>query len=89
MNNCRLQFISNGNGWGGIKDLEAYTGLKERRIRETFKEGLPFSRIEKKGKILVRFTDVDEFLLKHRVQHDENIFKHEVNNIVNKIMEKV
>jgi len=49
----------------------------------------PFSRIENKGKILVRFIDVDEFLLKHRVQHDETLFKQEVNNIVNKIMEEV
>jgi len=89
MNNSRLQFISSGNGWRGFKDLEIYTGLKERRIREMFKEGLPFSRIENKGKILVRFIDVDEFLLKHRVQHDENIFKQEVNNIVNKIMVEI
>ena len=85
MDNLRLQLVSKGIGWGTIKDIVAYTGYKERKIRELFKEGLPYSQIGDNAKILVRFSDVDEFLLKHRYEHDTS----QALGIVNKLLEEV
>lgn len=85
MDKYRLTLISNGIGWGTIKDIVAYTGYKERKIRELFKEGLPYSQIGENAKILVRFSDVDKFLLEHRYKHDTV----QTFGIVNKLLEEV
>jgi len=85
MGNLRKQFISKGIGWGSIKDIVAYTGYKERKIRDLIKEGLPYSQIGENAKILVRFSDVDEFLLQYRYEHDSA----QTLGIVNKLLEEV
>lgn len=50
-------------GWGSLKAAAFYAGVNDpRTISNWIKDGLRCSRVSKKT-ILVRFTDIDEYLM--------------------------
>ena len=57
------------DGWGKIKPAATYAGISERTLRDFLKQGLKHSRLPT-GRILIRFSDIDEYLEKFCV--DEN-----------------
>jgi len=56
--------------WGGIKDSAEYSGRGVRVIRTWLKKGLRHSRIQG-GAILIKFSDIDEFLKKFEVNENK------------------
>ena len=55
--------------WGKVKEAARYSGLGERTFRKLLNEGLPFSRLPS-GTILIRFSQIDEFLNRFEVAED-------------------
>ena len=66
-------------GWGRIKSIAEYIDGKPRKVSELIKQGLPFAKIPG-GSILIKFSDVDEFLKKHEVKENK------VDKIVDDVM---
>ena len=56
--------------WGGVRDACNYCGRSERTFRNWLQEGLIHSRLPT-GRILVKFSDIDEFLKKYEVTENE------------------
>ena len=50
-----------------VRDIEEYTGLSDRTVRELVKK-MDFVRSSKKGKILVRRSEVDRYFEQQRKQ---------------------
>lgn len=57
------------DGWTKIKRAAQYAGIGDRTMREWLKAGLRHSRLPT-GTILVRFSDIDEFLESFAVNED-------------------
>lgn len=58
------------HGWTKIKGGAVYTGVGVRSFRKLLKQGLRFSRL-KTGTILVRYSDIDDFLKQFEVTENE------------------
>jgi len=58
------------NGWAKVKDGYQYAGVKEKCFRSWLKEGLKHSRLPS-GRILVKFSAIDEFLNKFEISESE------------------
>lgn len=57
-------------GWGKIKACARYAGLSERSFRKFLAQGLKFSRLTT-GTILIRYSDIDDFLYQFQVVENE------------------
>lgn len=60
-------------GWGKVKAAAKYAGISERTFRDWLKQGLKHSRLTS-GAILVRFSDIDDWLEGFKV-NDDNVSK--------------
>ena len=58
------------DGWGKVKDGFEYAGVAEKTFRGWLKEGLKHSRLPS-GRILVRYSDIDEYLKRFAVTESE------------------
>lgn len=58
------------DGWTKVKGGTAYAGISERSFRKLLTQGLKHSRL-KTGTILIRFSDIDDFLNQFQVVEDE------------------
>lgn len=58
------------DGWAKIPEAARYAGMKPRSFREWLREGLKHSRLPS-GTILIRYSDIDSFLEKFRVNEDQ------------------
>lgn len=58
------------DGWGRIKEGARYGGVKDRTLRSWLKLGLKHSRLSK-GAILIKFSDIDEFLKSFQVNENQ------------------
>jgi hypothetical protein len=58
------------DGWGKPKTISAYINSCERSVRTLMKDGLPYSKLPS-GTVLIKFSDVDKFLEKYKVQQDQ------------------
>lgn len=56
--------------WGKVKAAAKYAGVSERTFREWLKIGLIHSRLPS-GTILVRFDDIDSYLVKFQTSSNE------------------
>ena len=65
-----------------MKDAAEYAGISERTMRDLLKQGLKHSRL-RSGTILIKFSDIDEYVEGLSVTHDE------VKKIVDEIMAKM
>ena len=68
--------------WGKIKDVASYCGLRERTIRKWLTMGLCYSKMPG-GCILIKFTDVDDFLNKYK--HNSNEVEAMVEDLIKRI----
>lgn len=57
-------------GWAKINSAAKYSGVSPRTFREWLKMGLEHSRLPS-GTILIRFSDIDEFLKKFRIHENK------------------
>jgi excisionase family DNA binding protein len=57
-------------GWAKIKKIARYSGMGERTVRDWLKQGLKYSRLGS-STILIKFSDVDEYLESHQVDDSE------------------
>ena len=57
-------------GWGKVKAVAQYAGISERTFRDWLKQGLKYSRLPS-GTILVRFSDIDDWLEGFTVNDDQ------------------
>jgi excisionase family DNA binding protein len=58
------------DGWGKIPQAAKYCGVSARTFRPYLKKGLRHVRLPS-GTILIKFTDIDEFLAKYEVNSNE------------------
>ncbi|MEW5817892.1 MAG: hypothetical protein AB1798_21170 [Spirochaetota bacterium] len=63
--------------WGKVRSAAAYAGVSTGTARSWLREGLPFSRLPS-GTILVRFTDIDNFLARYREGNKVDILVQEI-----------
>jgi excisionase family DNA binding protein len=63
--------VSSKPGWGRIKAIAEYTDSGPRTVRKYLKRGLPHVRIPGSGTILIKFSDVDEWLKQFACTEDE------------------
>lgn len=57
-------------GWCKIKQACKYSGVSERTFRKWLRNGLKHSRMPS-GTILINFEDIDTFLKKYEVNHNQ------------------
>jgi excisionase family DNA binding protein len=67
------------DGYGRKKAIGEYLNAKPRKVSELIQQGLPYYKIPG-GSILIKYSDVDEFL--NKFKHTE----HEVDATVKEIM---
>ena len=70
------------NGWGKVKPSAKHAGVSERTFRPWLKNGLPHSRLPS-GTILVKFSDIDEYLKSFEVIKESN------GNDINKTVDEI
>jgi hypothetical protein len=58
------------SGWAKVPEASRYAGLKARAFRALLKKGLKYSKLPS-GTILVKLSDVDEFLERFRVGENQ------------------
>jgi len=69
-------------GWAKIKKAAKYADIGERTMREWLRKGLKYSRLPS-GTILVRYSDIDDFLESFSVNGDQ------VDKIVNDVCKEL
>jgi len=69
-------------GWAKIKRAAKYADISERTVRKWLNKGLKYSRLPT-GTILIRYSDVDEFLESFAVDGDQ------VDRMVDEVMEGI
>lgn len=69
-------------GWGKVKAAAQYAGISERTFRGWLKQGLKYSQLPS-GTILVRFSDIDDFLARFSVNDDR------INKLVENVCEEL
>ena len=70
------------DGWGKVKPAAKHAGVSERTLRKWLKRGLKHSRLPS-GTILIRYSDIDEFLGRFAVN------AHEVDEIVDEVCQQI
>ena len=71
------------NGWGKVKQAARYAGVSERTFRDWLKDcNLKHSRL-RTGTILIRFSDIDNFLEGFAVNESR------IDRIVDEVMESI
>ena len=75
----RIFSISSHPGYLPLKEAATWAGVSPRTLRRWTTQGLPFFQSSCKGKVLIRPSDVDEFLTCKRVE------KHDLNEMVDEV----
>jgi hypothetical protein len=66
--------------WGRVKTCARRVDVSERTMWQWLGQGLPHARVN--GTTLIRFSDLDEWICKHRVERDK------IRDIVDSIVRK-